>query len=84
MATANANANANANATATTMTGSTIIVVVVLFVIYFILFHYGAASLSYAKYHSLPWAFVNFIFAELYYPFYALVLNTSSTNMRRR
>jgi hypothetical protein len=58
--------------------------IIVFFVIYFILFHYGAASLSYAKYHSLPWAFVNFIFAEFYYPFYALVLNTSSTNIRRR
>jgi len=77
-------ANSKSDAAPTDVNPTTLIFIIVFFVIYFILFHYGAASLSYAKYHSLPWAFVNFIFAELYYPFYALVLNTSSTNMRRR
>jgi len=36
----------------------------------------GAASLSYAKYGSIGWAILDFFFATVYYPFYALVLNT--------
>jgi hypothetical protein len=39
------------------------------------LFHLGAAYLSYAKYGSIGWAILDFFFATMYYPFYALVLN---------
>ena len=45
------------------------------------LWHFGAASLSYAKYGSIGWAILDFFFATLYYPFYALVLNTPSSSM---
>jgi len=45
------------------------------------LWHLGAASLSYAKYGSIGWAILDFFFASLYYPFYALVLNTPSASM---
>jgi len=51
------------------------------------LWHFGAASLSYAKYGSIGWAILDFFFATLYYPYYALVLNTSAPTMmggRRR
>jgi hypothetical protein len=44
-----------------------------------IVWHLGAASLSYAKYGSIGWAILDFFFATFYYPFYALVLNTPST-----
>lgn len=36
---------------------------------------YGAARLSYTKYGSIPWAIVDFIFAPIYYPFYAVFLH---------
>lgn len=49
---------------------------IALSVIVAILFHAGAAVLSYAKYGSVGWAILDFFFASLYYPFYALVLNT--------
>jgi hypothetical protein len=48
---------------------------------------YGAASLSYAKYGSIGWAILDFFFATFYYPYYALVLNTPTPTMmggRRR
>ena len=45
------------------------------------LWHFGAASLSYAKYGSIGWAILDFFFATLYYPYYALVLNTSAPTM---
>jgi hypothetical protein len=51
------------------------------------LWHYGAASLSYAKYGSIGWAILDFFFATVYYPYYALVLNTATPTMmggRRR
>lgn len=44
-----------------------------------LVWHLGAASLSYAKYGSIGWAILDFFFATLYYPYYALVLNTPST-----
>jgi len=49
--------------------------------------HFGAASLSYAKYGSIGWAILDFFFATIYYPYYALVLNTPTPTMlggRRR
>ena len=45
------------------------------------LWHFGAASLSYAKYGSIGWAILDFFFATLYYPYYALVLNTPTPTM---
>ena len=45
------------------------------------MWHLGAASLSYAKYGSIGWAILDFFFASLYYPFYALVLNTPSASV---
>jgi small basic protein len=44
-----------------------------------LVWHLGAASLSYAKYGSIGWAILDFFFATLYYPYYALVLNTPPT-----
>ncbi len=57
------------------------IVFAVLGAIVAFLWHFGAASLSYAKYGSIGWAIVDFFFATLYYPYYALVLNTPTPTM---
>jgi hypothetical protein len=38
------------------------------------LWHLGAARLSYLKYGSIGWAVLDFIFATIYYPYYALFL----------
>ena len=48
--------------------------------LFFILFSYGAAKLSYDKFGSIGWAIVDFIFATFYYPYYALFLNTPSSS----
>jgi hypothetical protein len=37
-------------------------------------FHLGAGYLSYQKYGNMGWAFLNFIFAYFYYPYYAFFL----------
>lgn len=66
-------------------TGATVSLVFVL--IWYFVWNFGAASLSYAKYGSIGWAILDFFFAPLYYPYYALVLNTSTPTMmggRRR
>jgi uncharacterized membrane protein YoaK (UPF0700 family) len=47
-------------------------------VIFLIVFHAGAAYLSYQKYQSGMWAFVDFLFAYFYYPYYAFFLAGSS------
>jgi hypothetical protein len=55
--------------------------------LFYIMFSYGAAKLSYDKYGSMGWAVVNFIFATFYYPYYAIFLNGpsgSSFGGRRR
>jgi len=39
-----------------------------------LIFHLGAGYLSYQKYGNLGWAFLNFIFAYFYYPYYAFFL----------
>jgi hypothetical protein len=46
----------------------------VLPIVFLIVFHAGAAYLSYQKYQSGLWAFVNFLFAYFYYPYYAFFL----------
>ena len=42
------------------------------------LLHLAAAKLSYDKYQSPFWAFVDFIFGAIYIPYYAFVLNAPS------
>jgi hypothetical protein len=49
--------------------------------IFTILFGLGASRLSYVKYGSVMWAIVDFFFASLYYPYYALVLNEPCSPM---
>lgn len=45
-------------------------------ILFLIFFHSGAAYLSYQKYGSGLWAFIDFIFAYLYYPYYAFFLSS--------
>ena len=40
------------------------------------LIHLAAAKLSYDKYGSLAWAFLDFFFGTIYIPYYAFFLNT--------
>jgi hypothetical protein len=47
---------------------------VILFVVFIIMFHFGAAYLSYQKYGSILWSILDFFFAGFYYPFYAFFL----------
>jgi len=42
--------------------------------IFLIVFHLGAGYLSYQKYANMGWAFLDFLFPYLYYPYYAFVL----------
>lgn len=53
------------------------IILVLLGSIPLLIFHYGAAKLSFDTYGSYLWAFVDFLFPYLYYPFYAIVLKSS-------
>ena len=48
----------------------------VLPILFLIVFHAGAAYLSYQKYQSGMWAFIDFIFAYFYYPYYAFFLTS--------
>ena len=54
--------------------------------LFYILFSYGAAKLSYDKFGSIGWAIVDFIFATFYYPYYAIFLSGPSATFggRRR
>ncbi len=54
--------------------------------LFYIMFSYGAAKLSYDKFQSVGWAIVNFIFAVFYYPYYAIFLSGPSGSFggRRR
>lgn len=45
-------------------------------IVFLIVFHSGAAYLSYQKYQSGLWALVDFIFAYFYYPYYAFYLSS--------
>lgn len=49
--------------------------VAILPIIFLIVFHAGAAYLSYQKYQSGLWAAVDFLFAYFYYPYYAFFLS---------
>lgn len=50
----------------------------VLGVIVGILFHAGAAKLSYDKYGSIGWAILAFLFGSFYYPYYAFFISGST------
>jgi len=60
------------------------------FAIFLILFHLGAAKLSYDLHQSALWGFLSFLFASVYYPYYAFVysarqeVSTSLFGGRRR
>jgi hypothetical protein len=80
-------ANSNPNANVAKTAGIVGIIGGIIGFIFVFLWHYGAASLSYAKYGSIGWAILDFFFATLYYPYYALFLNTATPAMmggRRR
>ena len=47
-------------------------------ILFLLFFHIGAGYLSYQKYGSMFWAFIDFLFAYFYYPYYAFFLNTPS------
>lgn len=53
----------------------------VLPIVFLIVFHAGAAYLSYQKYQSGMWAFVDFLFAYFYYPYYAFFLAGAPASM---
>ncbi len=42
--------------------------------LFLIAFHVGAGYLSYQKYGNMGWAFLDFLFAYFYYPYYAFFL----------
>lgn len=44
-------------------------------ILFALMFHMGASFLSYQKYGSAGWAFINFFFAVFYYPYYAFFLS---------
>jgi ABC-type multidrug transport system permease subunit len=46
-----------------------------------ILYHAGAAKLSYDKYGSIGWAILAFIFGAFYYPYYAFFESGKTTSM---
>jgi hypothetical protein len=54
---------------------------IVIVTIITLLWHVGAARLSYLKYGSIGWAILDFFFATIYYPFYALFLADGSGGM---
>jgi len=82
-----ANTSPTGTSTAVATAGAGATVGLVFLLLWWFLWNLGAASLSYAKYGSLGWAILDFFFAPLYYPFYALVLNTPTATVmggRRR
>jgi len=46
--------------------------------IFALIFSYGAAKLSYDRFHSVGWAVVAFIFSSVYYPYYAMFLSQAA------
>lgn len=47
-------------------------------ILFLIAFHVGAGYLSYQKYANMGWAFLDFLFPYLYYPYYAFFLAKES------
>jgi hypothetical protein len=60
--------------TQTSIPTSAVTALTALAVIPLLVFHTGAAYLSYQKYGSFLWALVDFVFAYFYYPYYAFFL----------
>lgn len=56
------------------LSASAIVALAVFPLVFAILFHAGAAYLSYQKYQSGLWALIDFFFAVFYYPYYAFFL----------
>jgi hypothetical protein len=84
---ADANTSDKGTSTGGAVMGAWAIALTVILGLWYFLWNLGAASLSYAKYGSVGWAILDFFFAPLYYPYYALVLNTPTPTMmggRRR
>jgi len=52
---------------------------IALIVIQALLFYSGAAKLSYDRFKSIGWAIVAFLFAPLYYMYYAFFVSTSAS-----
>ena len=54
--------------------------------LFYVLYAYGAAKLSYDKFQSVGWAILDFIFPMFYYPYYAIFVSGSQQTMggRRR
>lgn len=50
-------------------------VMVILSVLFALFFSLGASLLSYRKFQSLGWAFLDFWFPYFYYPYYAFFIN---------
>lgn len=65
---------ASSSSSGTTMSAGMIVASVVGFIATF-LFHYGAARLSFNTYGSYAWSFLAFIFAVVYYPYYAFFVS---------
>lgn len=53
----------------------------VLPIIFLIVFHAGAGYLSYQKFGNMGWAFLDFLFAYFYYPYYAFFLANAPASM---
>jgi hypothetical protein len=47
-------------------------------IIFLIVFHAGAGYLSFQKFGNWGWAFLDFLFAYFYYPYYAFFLTGAS------
>lgn len=47
-------------------------------IVFLIVFHAGAGYLSYQKFGNWGWAFLDFLFAYFYYPYYAFFLTGPS------
>lgn len=50
-------------------------------ILFLIIFHVGAGYLSYQKYGSMGWAFLDFLFAYFYYPYYAFFLASAPASV---
>jgi hypothetical protein len=54
--------------------GAALAAIAIVPILFLIAFHVGAGYLSYQKYGSMGWAFLDFLFAYFYYPYYAFFL----------
>jgi hypothetical protein len=52
-----------------------VIVYMLFFLVWLVLFHWGAAKLSYDTFGSVGWGVLDFFFPYLYFPYYALFVS---------